>query len=191
MDWSSALPQKNVGLPEINLQTMKIAPNAVVSLTYRLSIPDEDGEPETIEVVDSDDPLTFIQGLSGLPEGFEAKLIGLGTGDPFEFELTPEEGYGHRDEEAIVELPIDVFKVEGAVPANLLEVGNFLPMTNEDGHRLQGRILDVKDELVLMDFNPPLADKLMQFSGQILSVRPATPSEIDHGHVHGAGGIEH
>ncbi len=170
---------------------MKIAPNAVVSLTYRLSIPDEDGQPETIEVMDADDPFLFIHGLSGLPEGFEAKLIGLGTGDSFAFELTPEEGYGYRDEEAIVELPIDVFKVEGAVPSDLLEVGNFLPMTNEDGHRLQGRILDVKDDLVLMDFNSPLAGKLMQFTGQILSVRPATLSELEHGHVHGAGGIEH
>jgi FKBP-type peptidyl-prolyl cis-trans isomerase SlyD len=170
---------------------MEIAPNSVVTLTYRLSIPDEENQPETIEVVEADDPMVFIQGMSGLPESFEENLLGLKPGDSFEFTLTPEEGYGTRDPEAIVELPLEVFKIEGQVPDGLLDVGNFLPMTNEDGHRLQGRVLDVKDDLVLMDFNPPLADKTMHFKGRIEHVRAATPSELDHGHVHGPGGVHH
>lgn len=170
---------------------MQIAPNSVVTLTYRLSIPDDDNQPETIEVVEADEPMVFIHGLSGLPEAFEENLLGLNPGDTFEFTLLPEEGYGPRDPEAIVELPLDVFKVEGQVPDGLLDVGNLLPMTNEDGHRLQGRVLDVKDDLVLMDFNPPLADKTMHFTGRIEKVRAATPSELDHGHVHGEGGVHH
>jgi FKBP-type peptidyl-prolyl cis-trans isomerase SlyD len=170
---------------------MKIAPDAVVSLTYRLSIPDEDGQPETIEIVEADEPMVFIQGMSGLPQGFEEKLEGLQPGDSFEFDLSADEGYGPRDPEAVVELPLDVFKVDGKVPDGLLDVGNVLPMTNEDGHRLQGRVLDVKDDLVLMDFNHPLADKSMHFTGHILQVRAATPSELDHGHVHGPGGHHH
>lgn len=170
---------------------MQIAPNSVVSLTYRLSIADDEGQPETIEIVEADEPLALIMGMSGLPEGFETKLLGLNPGDSFDFTVTAEEGYGPRDPEALVELPLDVFKVEGKIPDGLLDPDNILPMTNEDGHRLQGRVVEIADELVLMDFNHPLADKDMHFAGQILAVRAASTTELEHGHVHGAGGVHH
>lgn len=170
---------------------MQITPNAVVSLTYRLTIPDEDGQPETVETVEADEPMVFILGLSGLPEAFEEKLAGLQPGDEFDLVLSAEEGYGQRDPEAVVELPLQVFKVDDSIPDGLLDVGNLLPMTNEDGHRLQGRVLEVKDDLVVMDFNHPLADKSMHFAGQVLTVREATQAELDHGHIHGDGGVHH
>jgi FKBP-type peptidyl-prolyl cis-trans isomerase SlyD len=56
---------------------------------------------------------------------------------------------------------------------------------------MHGQVVEIKDDLVVMNFNHPLAGKEMHFSGQILSVRPATPEEISHGHVHGAGGVHH
>ncbi|MCY7350797.1 MAG: FKBP-type peptidyl-prolyl cis-trans isomerase [Cytophagaceae bacterium] len=170
---------------------MQIAPNSVVSLTYKLSIHDEEGQPETIEIVEADEPMAIIVGMSGLPEGFETNQMGLNPGDSFDFTLTSEEGYGPRDPEAVVELPLDVFKVEGKIPDGLLDPDNVLPMTNEDGHRLQGRVVEIQDELVLMDFNHPLADKNMHFEGQVLTVRAATPTELEHGHVHGEGGVHH
>ena len=65
------------------------------------------------------------------------------------------------------------------------------PMTNEDGERLHGQIVEIHDDVVIMNFNHPLAGKEMHFSGKILSVRAATREEIDHGHVHGVGGVHH
>jgi FKBP-type peptidyl-prolyl cis-trans isomerase SlyD len=43
----------------------------------------------------------------------------------------------------------------------------------------------------MMDFNHPLAEKELMFSGKVLKIRAASPEELDHGHVHGEGGHHH
>jgi len=170
---------------------MKVEKNNVVALIYNLSIPDNEGEIEVVEVVTEEDPMYFIHGISGLPEGFETKIEGLSTGDTFDFTVAPEEGYGEFDPEAIVELPKAVFQMDDVDQDELLEIGNIVPMTNEDGERMHGQVVEVKDDVVVMNFNHPLAGKEMHFEGSILSIRPATDEEISHGHVHGEGGHHH
>ena len=170
---------------------MKVEKNNVIALTYSLRIPDTDGEMDVVEVVTEEDPMYFIQGISGLPEGFENQIEGLVVGDTFDFTVEPEEGYGEYDEEAIVELPKQVFQMEDVNQDELLQVGNLIPMTNEEGERMHGQVVEVKEEVVVMNFNHPLAGKEMHFEGQILSIRPATAEEISHGHVHGEGGVHH
>jgi FKBP-type peptidyl-prolyl cis-trans isomerase SlyD len=170
---------------------MKVEKNNVITLAYSLRIPDEDGEMDVVEVVTEEDPMLFIHGISGLPEGFENKIAGLSVGDTFDFTIEPEEGYGEFDPEAIVELPREVFAMEDVNQEELLQLGNIIPMTNEDGERMHGQIVELKDEVVVMNFNHPLAGKSMQFEGHIVAIRAATPEEIDHGHVHGEGGHQH
>ncbi|NIJ54113.1 FKBP-type peptidyl-prolyl cis-trans isomerase [Dyadobacter arcticus] len=170
---------------------MKVEKNNVISLIYSLTIPDSEGQTDVVEVVTEEDPMYFIQGISGLPEGFENQIEGLSAGDTFEFVVAPEEGYGEYDEDAVVDLPKSVFQMEDVNQEELLQIGNIIPMTNEDGERMHGQVIEIKDDLVIMNFNHPLAGKEMHFSGQIISVRPATAEEISHGHVHGAGGVHH
>ena len=170
---------------------MQISNNSVVTLTYQLSVSDEAGELETIEIVEQDEPMVFIHGLSGLPEAFEEKMMGLVANDTFDFNIPAEEGYGEFDPEAMVELPIEVFKVEGGIPEGMLEIGNYLPMSDDQGNRLQGKIIAIHADTISMDFNHPLVGKEMHFKGQIVSVRAATEDELDHGHVHGDGGVHH
>ena len=135
--------------------------------------------------------MVFLYGVGGLLERFEDNIRGLGVGDPFEFSIDPEEGYGEFDEEAVISLPKDVFKVDGKIDNNMLQVGNFIPMTDNEGNRLQGRVLEVEDENIVMDFNHPLAGKNMHFKGEVVGVREATAEELAHGHVHGEGGHHH
>jgi FKBP-type peptidyl-prolyl cis-trans isomerase SlyD len=170
---------------------MKVEKNNVIALTYSLTIPDSAGETDVVEVVTEEDPMYFIQGISGLPEGFENQIEGLSAGDTFDFTVTAEEGYGEYDEEAVVDLPKSVFQMEDVDQDELLQVGNIIPMTNEDGERMHGQVVEVREDVVIMNFNHPLAGKDMHFSGQIISVRPATSEEISHGHVHGTGGVHH
>lgn len=167
---------------------MIIEKNKVVSLAYNLSIPDNEDEMTIVEVVGADDPMAFIHEMSGLPEKFEQQLAGLSEGDTFDFTIEPEEGYGDYDAEAVVELPKALFVMEGIDQAELLIEGNLIPMTNDEGETLQGQVVEIRDENVLMDFNHPLAGKTMHFEGTVLNIREATETELEHGHVHGADG---
>jgi len=171
---------------------MEITKNKVVLLTYDLSIkgPDEE-EFELVEAIGEDEPMGYIHGMSGYPERFEDNLEGLKPGDTFDFSITPDEGYGQRDPEAVVDLPLDVFRVNGEIDQELIQVGNVLPMTNDEGQQMNGRIVEVSNDAVWMDFNHPLAEMLLHFTGKILDVREATPTELSHGHVHGNGGVHH
>src|SRR6218665_261425 len=119
---------------------MKVEAKKVVTANYELYIGDGD-EREIIEVSDESDPIVFIHGMSGLPEAFERNLIGLSVGDAFEFSVSAEEGYGEVDTEALIDFPIENFKIDdGKVPDGMLEIGNFIPFSNEEGHRMNGRV---------------------------------------------------
>ncbi len=58
-------------------------------------------------------------------------------------------------------------------------------MQNDQGHPLNGKIVEVKENEVVMDFNHPLAGQDLHFSGEILEIREASKEELEHGHVHG------
>lgn len=170
---------------------MKVEANKVVTASYELYV-GEDEDREIIEVSDETDPIVFIHGMSGLPEAFERNLTGLSVGDAFEFSVSPEEGYGEVDTEALIDFPIEHFKIDdGKIPDGMLEIGNFIPFSNEEGHRMNGRVVEVHPDLVMLDFNHPLAGETLHFKGKILGIRNANPDEIAHGHVHGHGGVIH
>jgi FKBP-type peptidyl-prolyl cis-trans isomerase SlyD len=167
---------------------MNIGNQSVVHIAYELYIADPEDDFEIVEVVGEAEPMVFLYGHSGLPEDFEKQLLNLKEGDDFEFELNPQGGFGDYSEDDISEFPLEFFKVEeGKVPEGMLEIGNFVPFTNEDQSQITGRVLGQKGDMVRIDFNHPLAGKKLRFEGEILKVRAATAEEIAHGHVHGEG----
>ncbi|RZL13220.1 MAG: peptidylprolyl isomerase [Hymenobacter sp.] len=168
-----------------------IAQNSVVTLTYDLSVTDENQQKVLVEQAEADEPMVFLFGHSGLPEEFEQQLDGKNPGDSFSFSLTPEQGYGDYDQQAVVEIPKQVFEIDGQIDSEMLQVGNYLPMADNEGHHMQAKVVEIGDEQVTMDFNHPLAGMVMHFDGKIQDVRPATAEELAHGHVHGDGGHQH
>jgi FKBP-type peptidyl-prolyl cis-trans isomerase SlyD len=168
-----------------------IAQNSVVTLTYDLSVTDENQQKVLVEQAEADEPMVFLFGHSGLPEEFEQQLDGKNPGDSFSFSLTPEQGYGDYDQQAVVEIPKQVFEIDGQIDSEMLQVGNYLPMADNEGHHMQAKVVEIGDEQVTMDFNHPLAGMVMHFEGKIQDVRPATTEELAHGHVHGDGGHQH
>ena len=169
----------------------QISANKVVTITYDLSVTDENQEKVLVESAEADAPMVFLFGQSGLPEEFEHQLSGKQTGDAFTFSLTPEQAYGEYDQQAVVEIPKNVFEIDGQIDGEMLQVGNFLPMADNQGHHMQGKVLEISDSAVKMDFNHPLAGMVMHFDGKVAEVRDATQEEMDHGHVHGEGGHQH
>lgn len=155
---------------------MKIERNAFVSLTYQLRLNGAEGE--LIEETGNDSPLEFVFGAGRMLEMFEQKLEGLQAGDEFNFELKAEDAYGDVNEDAVVELPKNIFEINGAIDEDMLAVGNSVPMQDAQGNRLNGIVLDVTDETVKMDFNHPLAGDDLHFSGSIMAVREASQDEL-------------
>lgn len=168
---------------------MKITKDAVVSLTYILSENDVQGN--LIQEVTKDKPFVVLFGAGTLLPKFENELEGLKVRDSYGFSIESKEGYGEFNPNAIVELDKDIFKVEGEIDNEMLQVGNSIPMQNDQGQPLNGMIKEIKEDKVIMDFNHPLADVNLYFTGEILEVREATEEELNHGHVHGDGGVQH
>lgn len=158
---------------------MIINKNKVVALSYELIV---DGS--LADKADSENPLTYIQGTGMLLPKFEAAVEGKEPGDEFAFTLNPEEGYGEIVPDYIVDIPKTAFEVEGKLREDLLVVGHILPMYNSDGQVIQGQIMEISEEAVKMNFNHPMAGKVLNFSGKVESVREATEKELKEG-LHG------
>lgn len=165
---------------------MQISNNKVVSLTYELRLDNEEGK--IVEVVKDESPLTFLYGVGNLLPMFESNLNGLTAGDVFNFTLTSDEAYGNPTEDKIVQVPKEVFVVDGKIDDELLQVGNSIPMMDRDGNRLSGQVKTIDDDAVMMDFNHPLAGDTLHFNGKIVDIREATEEELEHGHIHADGG---
>lgn len=165
---------------------MKIDKHTVATVTYSLAI-----EGEHVETADKSKPLTFLVGAQSMIPGFEQQLLGKEPGDSYDITVSPAEGYGAPNPEAVVDLPKDVFKVEGELQEDLLVEGNVIPLQDQEGNPMQGVVQEIGEDTVKMDLNHPLAGKTLHFKGEVLEVREATEEEIAHGHVHGPGGHEH
>ncbi|HEY9113954.1 MAG TPA: FKBP-type peptidyl-prolyl cis-trans isomerase [Bacteroidales bacterium] len=168
---------------------MKIDKNKVVTMTYVLRLNDESGD--VIQEVDKKRPFVQLFGAGTLLPTFELNLQGLEAGDDFGFALTADEAYGNPTDEAIIELEKSIFEIDGIFDADLVEIGKVITMQDQNGHPMDGKVLAIKDETVVMDFNHPLAGENLYFSGEIIDVRNASKEELSHGHVHGNGGHHH
>jgi len=172
---------------------MIINSKTVVSVNYRLTVRNESmQEEELVEETSDGRPFVFLFGAGGLLEDFEKNLQGLKAGDPFDFVIKSENGYGVASPDNLIKLPIHAFRPEGEeLDTEMVKPGNFIPMVDDQGHQMQGLVVSVHDDHVLMDFNHPLAGKDLHFTGSVREVRQASPEEISHGHVHGEGGHHH
>jgi len=168
---------------------MKIANNTVVSMTYTLTENDANGN--MIQEVEKDKPFVFLFGSGFLLPKFEENILGLETGAEYSFPLASEAAYGAIRDDALMELDKSIFEIEGKIDENILFVGNDIPMQNNEGQTLMGKVLEISDDKVKMDFNHPLAGINLFFKGEIVDVREATEEELEHGHVHGPEGHNH
>ncbi len=155
---------------------MIIEQNKVVSLSYTLEV-----EGDVIETVTAEKPMQFIFGTGYLLPKFEENISGKVVSDTFDFVLSAKEGYGEVMPDAIVELPKNIFEVDGKIQEDVLKVGNVLPMMDSEGNRLNGAIDKVSKDTVTMNFNHPLAGAALHFSGKVEAIREATEEELTNG----------
>ena len=156
---------------------MRISKNKFVSATYDLFVGDGD-ERELMESASKEQPLQFIFGMGSMLPAFEEEIKDLEAGSKFEFTLTAENAYGERIEENVVDLPKNIFEINGKFDDEYIVEGITLPMMDSNGQRMNGSVYEVKEDVVVMDFNHPLAGETLHFVGEILDVHEPTAEDI-------------
>lgn len=160
---------------------MEIKDNSVVQIHYTLTN-------DAGTVLDSSkgkEPLSYMHGKHNLILGLEVQLLGKFSGDEFNATVEAEDAYGVRNLEAIQNIPLSVL-------ANIpdLAVGMQL-QTGTDQGPVSVSIIEINDEHAVVDGNHPLAGERLHFAINIVNVRDATESEINHGHAHAGDGHHH
>jgi FKBP-type peptidyl-prolyl cis-trans isomerase SlyD len=160
---------------------MQIAQNTVAAFHYTLT----DDEGQVIDSSEGRDPLTYLHGSGQIVPGLEKQMEGRKAGDRFTVDVAPEEGYGVHHAELMQEVPKSAFQ----------GVEDIQPGMQFQGRGPQGEInvtvARVEGETVFIDGNHPLAGQTLHFAIEVTDVRDASAEELDHGHVHGAGGHHH
>ena len=119
------------------------------------------------EVFDSSegkDPLQFQIGSGQIIPGFENALMGKGIGEKVSVTIAPEQAYGQIREDLVVEVPTD--KMPGPV-----EVGQLLQADGGDGGVVQVIVKEVKEDVVIIDGNHPLAGQDLVFDIEVVSIQ--------------------
>lgn len=143
-----------------------------------------------IESTEGNDPLLFMTGVNHMIPEFEAQVINLEVGGKFSFGIKAENAYGSRTDQAIIELPQDMFLKEGKL-ANEVVVNRVLPLQNQNGQLVPAKVVSINETTVTMDVNHPLADQDLHFTGTIVEVREVTSEELKHGHIQNPGGDDY
>jgi FKBP-type peptidyl-prolyl cis-trans isomerase SlyD len=151
--------------------------NRFISVHYQLYT--VEGEERKLEEQTSrEHPFDFISGFGIALDGFEQKLLTLEKGTPFDFTLTPAEGFGPYDPTAVHKVGREVFMINNHFDHENVFPGAVITLLDEEEHRIFARILDIDSEGVTLDTNHPLAGKTLNFTGLLLENRDATLEEI-------------
>jgi len=161
---------------------MTIENNKVVTIEFTVKNADTN---EVIETSVGGEPLLYLHGFNNLVVGLENALTGKSVGDKYEIVVSPEEGYGVRDDSLLETVPRDMFQ-----GVDDISVGMEFTADGPQGPVVV-EVKAVDDKTVTVDANHPLASVPLAFSGEIKEIRDASAEEIEHGHVHGAGGHHH
>ena len=127
------------------------------------------GRLESGEVFDTSkgrEPLEFEVGVHSVIKGFEDGVIGMKIGEEKDIDISPEDGYGPKNDNYIKELPKE------SVPKELeLKKGMILMFKREDDMRIPAIVQDIKKDTILVDFNHPLAGKNLKFKVKLLEIK--------------------
>ena len=135
---------------------METVENKYITLAYKLYTI-ENGEKEFTEEAPAEHPFQFISGLGLTLESFENQVKDLNKGDKFDFTIKAEEAYGEYDGEHVIDLPKNIFEIEGKFDSERVVEGAVIPLMTSEGQRINGSVVEVKDDVVVMDMNHPLA----------------------------------
>ena len=108
------------------------------------------------------EPISFKVGAGMMIPGFENGVVGLKEGESKTLKITPEDGYGQRNNELINEIPLEKLP-EGVTKGALLQA------QTEQGP-MNVVVSEVKEKTAMIDANHPLAGKNLVFDIELVEI---------------------
>jgi FKBP-type peptidyl-prolyl cis-trans isomerase SlyD len=139
------------------------------AVTIRLKITAQLPEIEARETVRQE--FEFILGVEHQVPTLEKALEGMSAGHQFSLVIPPHELYGAHDAELIREIP-----KEGLLKQRVREGEYYRQM--KMGSLVEFKVLEIKEDTVLVDFNKPLAGISALMEGEVLAARHPSEEEI-------------
>jgi len=128
-----------------------------------------EGRLESGEVFDKsseDRPLEFIVGGGQIIPGFDKAVLGMENGEEKEVKIAPEEAYGEKKEELVIDVPKE------RLPENIEPAVGMVLQTQDTntGRSQMVTITEIDEDNVKIDFNHPLAGKTLTFKIEVVEI---------------------
>lgn len=111
------------------------------------------------------EPLEFELGAQQVIPGFEDAVRGLEVGESVEVRLSPDQAYGQRNDELLVDVAKDDLP-DGLEP----EVGQTLEVRTEDDEPMAAWVAEIGDDAITVDLNHPLAGRELNFEVELVDL---------------------
>jgi FKBP-type peptidyl-prolyl cis-trans isomerase SlyD len=158
---------------------MKIEKDSFVRLVYSMEI---EGE-KTPSWFSRSIEVFFIYGREPVPTIIERAIFGKEKGEKVEILIPPHSAYGPRLDYLVKEVDLNSLKhPEKVIP------GEWYEEVSPYGSRTFFKVLEVRGDKVIADFNHPAAGKNVIMKIEVLEVRPATAYEIMAAELRACGG---
>ncbi|MEJ2644145.1 MAG: peptidylprolyl isomerase [Gammaproteobacteria bacterium] len=151
------------------MSSQTVTKGKMVSMQYSLTTADG-----VVVRTAEEEPIRYIHGEGMLFPRLEAALEGNGPGDVVRVKLLPDDAFGKRDVDLVHEIPL------GELPAGEhIEIGGQLVGKDEAGRDVPFRITEIRDDIVYLDGNNPLAGHTLIFEVELQDIRDATEAELE------------
>lgn len=156
---------------------MKIEKNKAVTINYTLK-----NDQQQLIDQSTDNSFVYLHGYQGIVPGLETSLENRQVGDKYSVTIAAEDAYGTRDENKIEQVPKDMFP-----KGEIIEPGMQFHAEGANQELITITILEVNDDTIKIDGNDPLAGETLHFDIEVVGIRDADATEIEHGHIHSEG----
>jgi FKBP-type peptidyl-prolyl cis-trans isomerase SlyD len=146
---------------------MDIQKDNVVTIDYELK--DEAGN--LLQKTGEDQQFSYLHGHGKIIQGLENVLEGKAEGDEVSVDLKPDQAYGQRNDDLIVQVSKEQFP-EGQE----IKPGTQVQAQTGSGPHVF-TVIEVKEQDVTLDGNHPLAGIGLHFNVNVREVREATEEE--------------
>ncbi len=119
----------------------------------------------TFDSSEGREPLEFEVGSGMVIQGFDDGVTGMAVGEKKTIHIPADEAYGQKEEDRVMEFPIDRFP-----PDMKPEVGMQLNMNNGQGQNIPVVITEIKEDAVILDANHPLAGEDLVFDLELVDI---------------------